>query len=47
MWNLRNKTHEQRTQRDKQKNKTLNTKNKLTVVKGEEGVGIGEIGEWG
>ena len=46
MWNLRNKTNEQRggkSERDKPKSRLLATENKLRVTRG--GQGMGEIGK--
>ena len=41
MWNLRNKTNEQRKKRNKHAKKFLNTENKLEVTREEEGGGNG------
>ena len=43
MWNLRNKTNEQREKRgrDKSRNKLLTIENKLICTRGEEGWGDG------
>ena len=45
MWNLRNKT---KKERDKPKNRLLTVENKLMVVTGNVGEGMGEIteGDW-
>ena len=39
VWNLRNKTSRQTKRRDKQKNRLLNTENRLVVARGEVGGG--------
>ena len=46
MWNLRNKTNEQREkERGKPRNRLLTIENKLMVTRGEVGGGMGEIGD--
>jgi len=45
MWNLRNKTNEQRKKETKQKNRLLNIENKLVTARREVGEGMGEKGE--
>ena len=47
MWNLRNKTSEQRKERerDKPRNRLLTIENTLLVTRGEVGKGVGEIGD--
>ena len=48
MWNLRNKTNEQREGdkgRGKPRNRLLTTENKLMVARGEVGWEMGEIGD--
>ena len=42
MWNLRNKTNEQRKKRQTKK-QTFNTENKLIFTRGKVGEGMGEI----
>ena len=44
MWNLRDKTKEQR-KRDKPRNRFLTIENKLMVTRGEVGGEMGEIGD--
>ena len=47
MWNLRNKTNEQRKkrERDKPRNGLLTIENKPMVTRGDVGEGMGEIGD--
>ena len=45
MWNLRNKTNEQRKKSDKPENIPLTIVNKQMVTRGEMGWEIGEISE--
>ena len=49
MWNLRNKTNEQKgkkeREREKPRNRPLTVENKLMVTRGEVGGGTGEIGD--
>ena len=42
MWNLKNKTNEQTKQK---RNRLIDTDNKLVVVRGQAGRGLGEKGE--
>jgi len=43
MWNLRNKTNEQRKKREKPRNRLLTIENKLVVIREKGGKGMGEI----
>ena len=49
MWNLRNRTNEQRRkkERDKPRKRFLTLENKVMVTRGEVGGGMGEIGDGG
>ena len=46
MWNLRNKTHEQRKKSERQtKNRLFTIENKLMVTRGEVIQGMGQVGD--
>ena len=45
MWNLKTKTNEQTIKETNEKNRPLNTKNKLVVIRGGVGRNIDKIGE--
>jgi len=45
IWNLRNRTHEQRGKKGNPRNRLLTIENKLVVTRGEMGRGMGEVGD--